>query len=336
MRVLVTGGTGFVGTALVRELLAQGHEVRVLVQPKDPLAKSLEGLQVERIEGDVQDEGRVAQAVAGRDWVFHAAAVYDFLPWWQREAPRMYATNVEGTRTVVRAALSAQVHRFVHTSTLFTLGLGTRTGTADEQTPIKPGQFRSHYARSKFLSEQVVLEAVKHGLPAVVVNPAMVIGDGDARPTPSGDTICKFLRRQYPAYFSILMCVADVRDVARGHVLAAEKGLVGERYYLGTDEQMPLGEFFALLEQVSGVPRPKLWLPYAMILMNVFTDELLSAVTHHQVLLPYDGIRLFRYRRRFSTEKAKRELGFQASPLKQTLARAVAWFREHGYVQKGV
>lgn len=328
-KVLVTGASGFVGSALVRALLTAREEVHVMVRNKDFQFLSIEGLSVIVHHGDILDYERVAKAVGGMDVVYHTASLYEFLPWCTRQADQMELVNVEGTKNLLNASKQANVTRFVYTSSIFAIGQPTDHAVVDEETPWHPRQAVSHYARTKHEAEQLVLQEASFGFPAIIVNPGMVIGERDTRPTPSGEILIKFLKKRYPAYFDILFCTADVDDIARGHMLAAQKGRLGHKYILCNRQHHTLKEFFGMLEEVSGVAAPKIWLPMPTIDAFIWTDELISAWTRHRPLIPSDGVRLARRYIEFSNLKAINELGFVETPLETTLKKAVQWFRGH-------
>jgi dihydroflavonol-4-reductase len=329
VKALVTGATGFVGHSVVRALLEAGHHVRALVRANADL-RNTAGLEVELVTGDVRDSGSLSSAMVGCQQVYHLAALYSY--WW-RPRKDFYDINVEGTRNVLRAAQAAGVERVVYTSSVATLGLPRDGSPGTEDTPVKLGDMISDYKRSKFLAEEVAREFAAGGLPVVIVNPSTPVGVGDLKPTPTGRTIVDFLNGRMPAYLDTGLNVVDVEDVAEGHLLAAEKGRVGERYILG-HENLTLKEILEILADLTGLPAPGLRLPYYPVLVLSYV----YAAAHHvlpgsQPQMTPATVRLSRKRMFFDAGKAVRELGLRQTPARQALSKAVAWFREHGYVR---
>ena len=325
-RTLVTGGTGFVGRAVVAELLAAGREVRVLV--RDPRHPALAGLKVEVAPGDLKDEASLKRALTGCAALFHVAADYRL---WVPDPAEMYAVNVEGTRLLLAAAAAAGLSRVVYTSTVGTLGnVGDGTPGA-EDTPVTLGDMVGHYKRSKFLGEQVALDFARQGLPLVVVNPSTPVGPWDSRPTPTGEMIVDFLKRRMPAYLETGLNLIHVKDVARGHLLAAARGQTGEKYLLG-HENLSLSQIFRLLADISGLPAPRVKLPYWPVLGMAFVNELwANYVSGRPPRMPLTAIRMARKFMYFDHSKAVQCLGLTLTPVRQALEEAVAWFRQHGY-----
>ncbi len=322
---LVTGGNGFVGCHLVRALLARGGRVRALVRGGAGLA-GLEGLDCELVTGDVRDFESVRRAAAGCDEVYHAAA--DYRLWVTDERP-MYAVNVDGTRNVIAAARAAGAGRIVYTSTVGALGI-PGGGPGREDTPVTIGEMVGPYKRSKFLAERAALEAARAGAPVVVVNPSTPVGARDYKPTPTGRIIVDFLNRRMPAYLDTGLNLVDVEDVARGHLLAAERGRIGEKYILG-GENLALEEWFARLAKLSGLPAPKLRIPYAVAFGFALGAEALArAVTHKPPRASLTEVRMARKRMFFDSAKAQAELGYRPGPVDAALARAIGFFRGTG------
>jgi dihydroflavonol-4-reductase len=334
MNCFVTGASGFIGANLVHELIARGHRVKALLRPAGDL-RGLAGLDFERVNGDVADRAVCAQAMRGCDWCFHVAASYHL---WLRDYAPMYAANVEGTRNVIEAAAQAGCSRIVYTSTVGCIGLpravnGVVTPT-DEETPVSGAQMSNHYKISKWQAEQVARELAAKGAPVIIVNPSAPIGPRDVKPTPTGQVIVDFLNRRMPAYLDTGLNWAHVRDVAAGHVLAAEKGRIGGRYILGNaDGNWTMKEAFAVLQQITGVPAPKFQIPYFVALLAAHVDETISRFTGKPPKAPLAGVRMAKYKMYFSPTKAIRELGLPQTPAKQALADAVEWFRANGYVK---
>jgi dihydroflavonol-4-reductase len=328
-RVLVTGATGFVGSALVRAFLAAGYEVRALVRATSPL-DNLTGLEIERIEGDVCDPAAVARAVSGVSHVAHAAADYRL---WARDPSAIVRTNVEGTRTVMQAALSAGVERIVYTSSVATLAPGANGRTADETFPLSEGAALGAYKRSKVIAERLV-EAMtaQEALPAVIVNPSTPIGPRDIRPTPTGRVIVVAASGRMPGFVDTGLNLVHVDDVASGHVAALERGKLGERYILG-GENVPLVDLLRDIARLAGRRPPRLKLPRGPLYPLAAAAQWLATVTGREPLLTLDGLRMSRQHMFFSSAKAERELGFHARPYVEGLGEALDWFRAAGYLQ---
>ena len=335
MKCFVTGAAGFIGANLVRELMARGHEVKALVRPTSDL-RGLRGMDVETVAGDVNEAERLQTAMRGCDWCFHAAASYHL---WLVDYRPMYLANVQGTRTVLEAAAAAGCRRIVYTSTVGCIGLPKgpepRPVPSDEQTPVSEAQMSNPYKRSKWQAERVALELAGKGLPVVIVNPSAPVGPHDVKPTPTGQVIVDFLNRAMPAYLDTGLNYVHVRDVAVGHILAAEKGRVGERYILGHAEgNWTLKESFQALEEITGVRAPRARIPYFIAFAAACVDETISRFTHKPPKAPLAGVRMAKYKMFFSPAKAIRELGLPQTPPKQALSDAVEWFRQNGYVKK--
>ena len=335
MNCFVTGASGFIGANLAHELVGRGHRVKALVRPGSDL-RGLHGAEVERVNGDIGDGTLLKEAMAGCNWCFHVAASYHL---WLRDYAPMYAANVEGTRTVIEAAANAGCQRIVYTSTVGCIGLPKavdgRIIPSDETTPVSEQQMSNHYKRSKWQAEQVVIELAGKGLPVIIVNPSAPVGPRDVKPTPTGKVIVDFLNRQMPAYLDTGLNWVHVRDVAIGHILAAEKGRIGERYILGNAEgNWTMREAFAVLEEISSVPAPKVRIPYFVALAAAWVDEGLSSFTGKHPKAPLAGVRMAKYKMFFNPAKAIRELGLPQTPARQALADAAQWFRENGYIRR--
>jgi dihydroflavonol-4-reductase len=335
MDCFVTGASGFIGANVAHELVVRGHRVKALLRPGSD-ARGLKGIEVERIEGDVSDSALLKRAMAGCDWCFHLAASYYL---WLPDYEPMYAANVEGTRKVIEAAAAVGCSRIVYTSTVGCIGLpeavaGHVTPT-DEATPVSEAQMSNHYKRSKWRAEQVALGLARQGVPVVIVNPSAPVGPRDVKPTPTGQVIVDFLNRKMPAYLDTGLNWVHVRDVAIGHILAAEKGKIGERYILGNAEgNWTMKEAFAVLEEITRVPAPRARIPYWVALAAARVDETISAITKKPPKAPLAGVRMAKYKMFFNPSKAIRELGLPQTPPRQALADAAAWFRENGYVKR--
>jgi dihydroflavonol-4-reductase len=335
MNCFVTGASGFIGANLAHELLARGHRVKVLVRSKSDL-RGLQGANVERVEGDVSDAATLRVAMHGTHWCFHVAASYHL---WLRDYKPMYAANVQGTRNVIEAAGAVGCERIVYTSTVGCIGLpkpvNGRILPTDETTAVSEAQMSNHYKRSKWQAEQVATELARKGMPVIIVNPSAPVGPRDVKPTPTGQVIVDFLNRKMPAYLDTGLNWVHVRDVAIGHILAAEKGRSGERYILGNaDGNWTMKEAFALLQEITGVPAPRVRIPYFVALAAARVDETISAFTGKSPKAPLAGVRMAKYKMFFNPAKAIRELGLPQTPPRQALADAVQWFRENGYVRR--
>ena len=332
MKVLVTGGTGFIGSTLVRHLLSDGHEVRVLVRHKKD-SFLLENLNVEIINGDVTSVRAVEKAVRGCDMVFNLASLYAFYPFWKKNPKAIYKINVQGTVNMLNASLKYGVKKFIHTSTIATIGSEPDGKPSDENTRFED-HGASHYARSKYLAEQEVLKFYQQGLPAVILNPAIVIGERDYKPTPSGDVIVKFLNRKYPGYFDTLWSVADADDVARAHIIASERGRIGERYILADNRYYSLRETFQILEKITGISAPRFEIPYWLLLGFTYLEEAFSHfVLRRKPLMPTEGVKFCKMSIPYNNAKSIRELGYRPTPFEETLKKAVLWYRKNGYVE---
>jgi dihydroflavonol-4-reductase len=283
----------------------------------------------------VSESDKLKVAMRGCDWCFHVAASYHL---WLRNYAPMYAANVEGTRNVIEAASSAGCTRIVYTSTVGCIGYPTpsdgRIIPSDETTACSTAQMSNHYKRSKWQGEQVAVELARKGLPVIIVNPSAPVGPRDVKPTPTGKVIVDFLNRAMPAYLDTGLNWVHVRDVAVGHILAAQKGCIGERYILGSaDGNWTMKEAFDVLAEITGVPPPRTRVPYFVALAAAHVDETLSRFTAKSPKAPLAGVRMAKYKMFFNPAKAIRELGLPQTPPKQALADAVEWFRANGYVK---
>jgi dihydroflavonol-4-reductase len=335
MNCFVTGASGFVGANLVHELTTRGHRVKALLRPKADI-RGLQGADYESVEGDVGDLASLARAMRGSDWCFHVAASYHL---WLKEYTPMYAANVDGTRNVIEAARAAGCSRIVYTSTVGCIGLpksvrGVVTPT-DEEAPVSEGQMINHYKLSKWKAETVARELAVKGAPVVIVNPSAPIGPRDIKPTPTGQVIVDFLNRAMPAYLDTGLNWVHVRDVAIGHILAAEKGRIGERYILGnTEGNWSMKRALDVLAEITGLPAPRIQVPYFVAMAAAHFDEARSRVTGKPPKAPLAGVKMARYKMFFSPAKAIQELGLPQTSPRQALGDAVEWFRAHGYARK--
>lgn len=319
--VLVTGATGFVGWHVAKKLVERGCQVRALSR-----SGAIADLAVESVRGDLRDFPSLQSAVAGCDTVFHVAADYRL---WSARPEEMYASNVEGTRNLIRAAQQAGCQRIVYCSTVGAIGM--RAGlVADEASPVSLADMKGHYKRSKFLAEEVAREAAREGAPVVIVNPTTPLGEHDAKPTPTGKVIVDFLQGKIPAYIDTGLNYVDVQDVAEGHVLAAERGRIGERYILGA-ENLTLIAMLERLARPAGRPAPRLRLPYFVAYGAALASTAWANVSGQHPGIPLDGVRYAHLKMWVSHGKAERELGYRPAPIDAALERAVRWFREHGH-----
>ena len=327
MQALLTGASGFIGGHVLDALLEAGARVRCLVRDTSP-RRNLEGKDVEIAIGDLRDAESLMAATEGCEAVFHCAADYRF---YARDSRELYQSNVEGTRHVMRAAAAAAVERVVYTSSVGTLGLHADGTPADETTPVELADMVGHYKRSKYLAERVADQWAVKGLPVVIVNPSAPIGDGDLKPTATGKMILDFLKRKVPAYVDTGLNLVDVRDVALGHVLAAEKGRIGEKYILG-NRNMTLAEIYCTLSEITGLQAPRVQVPHWLPMTFAAIETGVARLRGRQPNVPLEAVKLARYRMFFDASKAVEELGLPQTPVEKPLARAVDWFRDNGYV----
>jgi dihydroflavonol-4-reductase len=325
---LVTGATGLVGSAVVRALLQSGHRVRVLVRPSSN-RRNLADFSVEISEGSLEDARSLARAVAGCRFVYHVAADYRI---WVPDPRPMFRTNVMGTRDLLIAALEAGVERVIYTSSVATLGL-VPVGSADETTPSSAEDMIGPYKRSKFEAEEVARElARERGVPVVIVNPSTPVGPGDVKPTPTGRLILEAARGQMPAFVDTGLNIVHVDDVAAGHLAAAERGQIGERYILG-GENMSLAEILAAVSRAVGKRPPRLKVPHAILFPIAFGAEFAARITGREPFVTLDGVRMSRKKMYFTSDKASRELGYKPRPAREAIVDAVQWFNASGYLQ---
>jgi dihydroflavonol-4-reductase len=327
MRVFVTGGTGFIGGAVVRHLLAAGHEVRALVRPGSD-TRQLDGLPVARVNGDIADVASLRQGMSGCNWVFHVAALYSY---WGHPWSDFYAANVEGTRCVLEAARMEGIERIVYTSSIAALGVHADRTPATENTPATLADRVGHYQRSKFMAQQVAFDYVRRGLPVVLVNPTTPVGVGDLKPTPTGQIVVDYLNGRMFGYVDTGLNIVDVEHVAAGHVSAAERGRIGECYILG-GENLTLRELLALLAKVSARPPARLRIPRGVALAWSYVDVALARLNRRHVpAATPEKVRLSRRYEFFDCEKAVRELGLPRTDVREALRRSVEWYRAHAY-----
>lgn len=337
MNCFVTGASGFIGANLVHELVARGHRVRALLRPGAEV-RGLAGTVYERVEGDITDKSDdQARRLEGCDWCFHVAASYAL---WLPDYEPMFRANVLGTQKVIRAAVKAGCARIVYTSTVGCIGLpretpGDRLIPTDENAPVSEAQMSNPYKLSKWQAEVAARELARQGAPVVIVNPSAPVGPRDVKPTPTGQLVVDFLNRAMPAYLDTGLNFVHVRDVAVGHILAAEKGRVGERYILGhTDGNWTMQHALQELGLITGRPAPTLRVPYPVALAAAHLNEFLSRITRRPPKAPVAGVRMAKHKMWFNPARAVQELGLPQTPPAEALADAVKWFRDQGYVTR--
>ncbi|TKS59287.1 MAG: NAD-dependent dehydratase [Nitrospira sp.] len=326
MKALVTGATGFVGAAVVRALIKTGVDMRVLAR-RDSDFTNLQQFKIDGVYGDLRDKESLRKALAGCQHLYHVAAHYAL---WARDPSIFYDVNVTGTKNLMEAAREVGTERIVYCSTIGAIGLPPDGGLGTENTPVSLSQMAGHYKRSKYLAEQEVVKLAKEGLPVVIVNPSAPVGEGDVKPTPTGQVIVDFMKGRMPAYIETGMNIVDVDDVAVGHLLAMQKGRIGERYILGNKNLM-LREVFEILSGLTGVKAPSIKLPRLAILPLAYLNQWLSNMTGQPPRIPLEGVKMAKYKMHYDCGKAIRELGIPQTPPEVSLEKAVRWFRDHGY-----
>jgi dihydroflavonol-4-reductase len=327
VKAFITGATGFLGTHVARVLAEQGAGLRLLVRPTSNL-KNLEGLHAETAMGDLRDAASLEKAMSGCEVVFHVAADYRL---WVQDPAEMYRSNVEGTRAILEAARKNGIRCVVYTSSVATIGFTGNGHPADEDSPVALADMIGHYKRSKFMAEQVALEAGRAGMRVVTVNPTTPVGEQDIKPTPTGRIVVDFLKGKFPAYVETGLNLVDVRECARGHVEALEKGKSGERYILG-GENLTLKQILDKLGAISGLPSPKLKLPYFVAYAAGLVDQTVSGrLLDREPRATVETVRMGKKKMWASSGKAERELGWKILPADNALRRAVEWFRANAY-----
>src|SRR5690349_3829163 len=328
MLAFLTGATGFVGSHVARTLAEKGADLRLLVRTNSN-KKNLDDLKADLVTGDLRDSGSLEKGIAGCDVVFHVAADYRL---WVRDPDEMYRANVEGTRAILEAARKANIRRVVYTSSVATMGFTSNGQPADEKSPVSLANMIGPYKRSKFMAEQVAIEAARAGQDVVIVNPTTPVGERDIKPTPTGRIVIDFLKKKFPAYVDTGLNLVDVRESALGHVAALEKGRSGERYVLG-GENLTLKQILDKLAVITGLPSPKVRVPYVVALATGVVDEVVTGhILRREPRVTIDAVRMGRKKMFASSVKAERELGWRAVPVDDALRRAVEWFQANGYV----
>jgi len=332
MKVFLTGATGFVGSHVAEALQQQGAELRLLIRAGSR-TDNIDFLKADRILGDLGNFESLRKGMSGCEAVFHVAADYRL---WVRNPDEMYRANVDGTLAVIDAARQAGVKRVVYTSSVATMGFLTDGTIVDEETPVDLSHMIGHYKKSKFMAEQAVIAAGRAGAPVVVVNPTTPIGERDIKPTPTGRIIVDFLNRNFPAYVDTGLNLADVREVARGHLLAFENAKPGERYILG-GENLTLKQILDKLAAITGLPSPTVKVPHAVALGFAAFDQFFTGVVRRkEPRATIEAVRMGRKKMFASSAKAEGELGYRSLPVDEALRRACAWFAQHGYVRQPV
>jgi dihydroflavonol-4-reductase len=327
MKCFVTGATGFLGSHVAHQLHSRGAELRLLTRPSSRI-DNIADLPAERVTGDLRDVDSLKRGMDGCEFVFHVAADYRL---WAVDGQELYQSNVEGTRNILKAARDSRVRRVVYTSSVATMGFGNNGRVTDENTPVALSNMIGDYKRSKFLAEQLVLDAARGGQDVVMVNPTTPIGERDIKPTPTGRIVVDFLKRKFPAYVDTGLNLVDVRDCAEGHLLAMEKARPGERYILG-GENLTLKQILDKLAAITTLPSPSIRLPYAVAYATGVVDTLVTGkMRNREPRVTLDSVRMGRKKMFVSSAKAERELGWNPGPVDGALRRAVEWFRANGY-----
>jgi dihydroflavonol-4-reductase len=327
MATLVTGATGFVGSHIARKLAERGDELKLLVR-KTSKTINIDDIKADRVYGDITDIDSIRKALLGCDTLYHTAGVVSFK---QADYKKMDDVNVKGTHNVFTAAMEAGVKKAVYTSSVAAIGLKPGKEPADEETPFDPASTDIQYIKSKYYAEQEAMKFAENGLPLVIVNPSIVIGSGDVYVSTSG-IILWYCKRKLPGYTDGGINVVDAKDVAQGHLLAAEKGRVGERYIL-SNRNITIKDLFGVLEKVTGIPSPKLKIPYTLAYIGAFIAErIFGILAPNYVAMDIDSIKGSKHYWYFDNSKAVSELGFSPRPLEETIESTVKWFRENGYL----
>jgi dihydroflavonol-4-reductase len=327
MKVFLTGATGFVGSHVARELDRRGAKIRLLVRPTSNLA-NLEGLAAETIVGDLLQPDSLRTSIRGCDALMHVAADYRL---WVRDPKAMYSANVDGTRSLLRLAREEGVPRVVYTSSVATMGFKSDGTIVDETTPVSLADMIGHYKRSKFLAEQVAIEAAQSGQQVIILNPTTPIGPQDVKPTPTGRIIVDFLNRKFPAYVDTGLNLVDVTEVARTHVDALEQGRPGERYILG-GENLTLKQILDKMSAITGLSSPTMKVPHAVAMTFAFFDETITGrILGRAPRATVEAVRMGKKMMFASSARAQRELGFRIVPVYEALRAAIDWFRAHAY-----
>jgi len=330
MKTLITGSTGFLGSAVLRELLDDGREVKVLVR-KGTRTANIDGLDVEIAYGDLRDLESIRSALTGCDILYHVAAYYSL---WDRDQQLIYEINVEGTRKILQVAKEKGLEKIVYTSTVGCIGLNEDQTPATENTFFNQNTLSNDYKKSKYQSEQVALEFAQNGLPVVIVNPSTPVGPRDIKPTPTGKIFLDFLNREMPAYLDTGLNLIDVKDCARGHILAEQKGVPGERYILG-NQNMSLLDILLTLEKITGLKAPRIKMPFWLALSAGWACEMVANhLTGKPPAVPLAGVKMAKYFMYFNSSKAVQKLGLAQNPVENALRQSVDWFKDNNYLTR--
>ena len=328
MKTLVTGSTGFLGSSVLRELINDGREVKALIR-KGTSKKNITGLDVEIAYGDLRDIESIRSALNGCDILYHVAAYYSL---WDRNKQLSHEINVKGTRNILRAAKEKDLKKIVYTSTVGCIGLNEDTTPATENTFFNKNTLSNDYKKSKYQAEQVALEFARGGLPVVIVNPSTPVGPRDIKPTPTGKIILDFMNRDMPAYIDTGLNLIDVKDCARGHILAELKGIPGDRYILG-NQNMTLLEILITLEKITGLKAPRIKMPFWVALSAGWACEMVANhLTGKPPSIPLAGVKMAKYYMYFDSSKAVNKLGLAQNPVENALRKSVDWFKENNYL----
>jgi len=327
MKVFLTGSTGFVGRHVARAYAAEGAELRLLTRATSNRT-TIEGLKAELVVGDLRQPESLRTALRGCDALVHVAADYRL---WVRDPREMYAANVDGTRDLLRIAREEGVAKVVYTSSVATMGFKTDGSIVDESTPVSLKDMIGPYKRSKFMAEQEAIAAAKAGQHVMILNPTTPIGPGDAKPTPTGRIVVDFLNRKFPAYVDTGLNLVDVREVARMHVVALDRGTPGDRYILG-GENLTLKQILDRMSAITGLPSPKRKVPHAVAMTFAFFDEMITGrMLGKEPRATVEAVRMGKKFMFASSAKAERELGFKAVPIYNALRSSIEWFIARGY-----
>ena len=325
MTTLVTGATGFLGSAIARELLYDGRKIKLLVRSNANL-QNIKGLDVEVVKGDLRDRETLKSAMKNCSTLYHTAAYYSL---WNRDKKLIYDINVQGTRNILETALELNLERVIYTSTVGCIGISKDQTPANEEQPMDRATLSNDYKLSKFKAEKIALEMHSKGLPIIIVNPSTPIGPRDIKPTPTGKIVLDFLKGKMPAYLDTGLNLIDVSDCARGHILAEEKGKPGERYILG-NKNMSLKEILLALEKITGIKAPSIKMPYWVAYAAGLTCEVMSnLITQKPPAVPLAGVKMAKYFMYFDSSKAIQELGLPQNSVENALTQSVKWFQEN-------
>jgi dihydroflavonol-4-reductase len=329
MTTLVTGATGFLGSHVARQLVARGESVRVLMRPSSN-NRAISDLPLEYVTGDLRDAASLDRAMNGVKRVFHVAADYRL---WAKNPQDIYDSNVGGTKNLLAAAKKAGIKQLIYTSTVATIAVD-RAELPNEFTEAKLEEMVGHYKRSKWMAEKEVLQAAKEGLPAIVAMPTTPVGPWDWKPTPTGKIILNFLNGKMPGYVETGLNFVGVEECAAGHLLAAERGKIGERYLLGA-ENLTLKEVLDTLSKITGLRAPALKIPHGVALGVAYVESAFARLVRKEPGIPVEGVKIAQHKMFVDASRAVRELGFQPGPVAAALERAARWYQANGYVKAG-